>query len=106
MTTGDYSQEFYQLYDDLDIPTFIKLLNRLQYSSVHSLDNTVHMPKMMLCHNTICTADDQLECVERDNEVVTSYTVKIEARQYNTMTKGKVSRKHSDALAYTTTGLE
>jgi len=42
MTTGDYSQEFYQLYDDLDIPTFIKLLNRLQYSPVHSLDNSIH----------------------------------------------------------------
>jgi hypothetical protein len=52
------------------------------------------MPKMMLCHNTICTADDQLECVEKDNEVVTSYTVKTELRKYNTVTEGIVSRKH------------
>jgi len=42
MTTGDYSQEFYQLYDDFDISTFIKLLNRLQYSPVQSLDNSIH----------------------------------------------------------------
>jgi len=42
MTTGDYSKEFYQLYDDLDISTFIKLLNRLQYSPVQSLDNSTH----------------------------------------------------------------
>jgi hypothetical protein len=42
MTTGDYNQEFYQLHDDLDTSTFIKLLNRLQYSPVQSLDNSVH----------------------------------------------------------------
>jgi hypothetical protein len=40
MTTGDYSQVFYQLYDDLDTSTFIKLLKRLQYSPVQSLDNS------------------------------------------------------------------
>jgi hypothetical protein len=73
MTTGDYSEEFYQLYDDLDIIYIYQITEQTAVHSCTELDNSKHAQNDVL---SLSAADDQLECVETDNEGISSYTVR------------------------------